>query len=118
MTIGLLAHLYVGDRILAVLKVLNFRGRIFRRVVNQRNWNHCGQPACVAADIEQIESDLSATALVDVGWPMPGIDGRTECGRLPLISGMNDQVVELLLRTGGSQVQFANRVPKAVAAIG
>ena len=64
MAIGLLSHFDIGNGIFAALQILHFRSCIFRRVVDERDRNDCGQPTSKSARVEKIETHLRSAAVV------------------------------------------------------
>src|SRR5208337_2509636 len=118
LSIGLLPHLDVGDRIMAVLDVGNLSHRVLRSVVEQRDWNHSGQSTGNAAGEEKVKADLGLARRAEIRRLMPGIYRGTIGSRLLLIGGVAQRVMESAVAGCGSKVELADGVADAIADVG
>ena len=116
LAVRFLPHLHIGDRIISSLEIGDLVGGIFRCAIEHRHRQHRGQPARVAASIEKIKSDL-ISLIVDVGWFVPRVHGRAIVRSLIRVGCVPDEIIELSLRRGCSQVDFSDDVAGAIAAI-
>ena len=115
--ISFLAHLDIGNRIAAFFQICNLRPRIVRSVIQHRDRHHGGKSASNAACEEQIKSHLRLFGRSQIGGLMPRIDRRTIRGRLLLIRGVAQNVVECTVVCGCAQIEFANRIAHTIPRI-
>jgi len=114
-TIGLLAHLHVGNRVAAFFDIGDFGGGVFGGVVKHGDGNHGWQAASNAAGIEKVEAYLVG-AVVNYVCGVPGIDGRADGVGLRAVGSVMNDVVQAAVGQSAS-IDFANGVSEAVALV-
>src|SRR3984893_17978139 len=115
-SVRLFAHFHVRDGIAAFFEVSNLRDGIFRIVIKHSHWDHGGKAARDSASVEKVEAYL-ITPVIDEGVLVPGIHGRADSVALGAVGGVADNVVKATVRRERSDVELANGITEAVAAI-
>ena len=115
LTVRLLAHLHIGNRVASLLEVGDFSGCVFRCAVKHGDGNHGGQVVGDAAGEEQVEARLVSRVDVEVGLRVPRVNGRTVGDRLVLVRGMLDQVYKAAVAVEAASVEFMDGVTSRVA---